>query len=144
MWTRQTSAGRQGRPATLAALWREEGGASAVEFALILPLLIMLLLGVIQYGSLFLVQTRMNDAARDTARRLAVGDLKTETDAEAHARALLADWAAPFTAVAALPRPPDHDVSVTITVPMRQAALLDLVGFGMGGQLKAEFHMLME
>jgi Flp pilus assembly protein TadG len=144
MWTRQKSAGRRGRPATLAALWRDERGASAVEFALVLPLLVMLLLGVIQYGSLFLVQTRMNDAARDTARRLAVGDLKSEAAAEAHARALLADWSAPFAAVAALPRPPDHDVSVTITVPMRQAALLDLVGFGMGGQLKAEFHMLME
>ena len=126
-----------------ALLRRDERGASAVEFALVLPFLIMLLLGIIQYGSLFLVQTRMNDAARDTARRLAVGDLKTESDAAAHARALLADWSAPFTAVASLPRPPDHDVSVTITVPMQRAALLDLVNIGMDGELKAEFHMLM-
>jgi Flp pilus assembly protein TadG len=144
MTRRRRRAGRPGRPATLVALWQDERGASAVEFALVLPVLVMLLLGVIQYGSLFLVQTRMNDAARDTARRLAVGDLKTEAEAEAHARAMLADWSDAFTAVAALPRPPDHDVIVTITVPMQQAALLDLVGLGMDGRLKAEFHMLME
>jgi Flp pilus assembly protein TadG len=126
------------------ALRRDERGVSAVEFALVAPLLIAMLLGTIQYGSLFLVQTRMNDAARDTARRLAVGDLGSEAAAEEHARAMLADWSAEFTATAKLPTPPDHDVVVTITVPMADAALLDLVGFGMDGALKAEFHMLME
>src|SRR5262245_38890635 len=123
----QTWAGRPRQASAVASLWQDERGASAVEFALVLPVLVMLLLGVIQYGSLFLVQTRMNDAARDTARRLAVGDLKTEAEAEAHARAMLADWSAPFKTVAALPDPPDHDVTVTITVPMQQAALVDLV-----------------
>jgi Flp pilus assembly protein TadG len=132
------------RRTPFARLLRDERGVSAVESALVAPLLIALLLGIIQYGSLFLVQTRMNDAARDTARRLAVGDLATEAAAEQHARALLADWSADFTATAKLPNPPDHDVVVTITVPMADAAMLDLVGIGMDGALKAEFHMLME
>jgi Flp pilus assembly protein TadG len=137
-------AGFAGARGPLHGFGREERGVSAVEFALVAPLLIALLLGIIQYGSLFLVQTRMNDAARDTARRLAVGDLATEAAAEQHARALLADWSADFTATAKLPNPPDHDVVVTITVPMADAAMLDLVGVGMDGALKAEFHMLME
>ena len=119
-------------------------GASALEFALVVPLLIGLLLGIIQYGSLFLLQTRMNDAARDTARRLAVGDLTTEAEAEEHAVARLADWSATFTAVAELPDPGEHDVRVAITVPMAEAALINLVGFGMDGQLAVEFHMLKE
>ena len=36
--------------------WRDQGGASAVEFALIAPLLFGLLLGIIQYGSLFFIR----------------------------------------------------------------------------------------
>ena len=71
----------------LKQFWRDQGGASAVEFALIAPLLFTLLLGTIQYGSLFLVQTRMTDTARDTARRHAVGDLATDSDAEDYAKA---------------------------------------------------------
>lgn len=124
--------------------WRDQRGASALEFALVAPLLIGLLLGIIQYGSLFLLQTRMNDAARDTARRLAVGDLTTEAEAEEHAVAKLADWSATFTAVAELPGPGEHDVRVAITVPMAEAALINFVGFGMDGELAVEFHMLRE
>ena len=128
----------------IGSYWRDRGGASAVEFALVAPLLIGLLLGIIQYGSLFLVQTRMTDAARDTARRLAVGDLTNESDAEDYALAQLADWSATFTATAVLPAAGDSDVSVIIAVPMAEAALINLVGFGMGGDLAVEFHMLKE
>jgi Flp pilus assembly protein TadG len=124
--------------------WRDQRGASAVEFALIAPLLFALLLGTIQYGSLFLIQNRMTDAARDTARRMAVGDLATESDAEAYAVAQLADLSPRFAATATLPHPPDHDVSVTITVPKEDAAWVGLVGFGMDGNLTAQFHMLKE
>lgn len=115
-----------------------------MEFALIAPILIGLLLGIIQYGSLFLLQTRMTDTARDTARRLAVGDLTTEAEAEDYAVARLADWSATFAAAAELPDPGEHDVRVSITVPMAEAALINLVGFGMDGQLSVEFHMLKE
>src|SRR5262245_7838441 len=38
-------------------------------------------------GSLFFVKTRMNDAARDTARRFAVGDINMAAAEEEHARA---------------------------------------------------------
>jgi Flp pilus assembly protein TadG len=124
--------------------WRDQGGASAVEFALIAPLLFSLLLGIIQYGSLFLVQARMADTARDTARRLAVGDLATEDAAAAYAAGQLAEWAHSFSATAKLPVPPDHDVEVTISVPKREVAWINLVGIGMDGDLHAEFHMLRE
>lgn len=124
--------------------WQDQDGASAVEFALIAPLLFSLLLGTIQYGSLFLVQNRMTDTARDTARRLAVGDLATESDAETYAKAQLADVSPQFAAMATLPHPPDHDVSVTITVPKEDVAWVNLVGLGMDGNLTAQFHMLKE
>ena len=128
----------------LRGFWRDQRGASAVEFALIAPLLFTLLLGTIQYGSLFLVQNRMVDTARDTARRLAVGNFTTESDAEDYAKAQLADMSPQFAATASLPHPPDHDVSVTITVPKEDVAWVNLVGLGMDGNLTAQFHMLKE
>jgi Flp pilus assembly protein TadG len=128
----------------LKQFWRNQQGASAVEFALIAPLLFSLLLGIIQYGSLFLIQGRMTDTARDTARRLAVGDLANESDAEAYAAAALADMSPRFKVTAALPHLPDRDVSVVITVPKEDVAWVDLVGFGMTGDLTAQFHMLKE
>lgn len=111
---------------------------------MVLPFLVMLLLGIIQYGSLFLVQTEMNSAARDTARRLSVGEIATEADAESYAVAQLADWSPRFSAVADLPNRDEHDVVVTITVPMREAAMIDFIGIGMDGELKAEVHMFKE
>jgi Flp pilus assembly protein TadG len=123
---------------------RDERGVSAVEFALIAPLLISLLLGVIQYGSIFLVQMRMNDTARDTARRLAVGDLGSESDGEEFARAQLSDWPAVFHVVADLPMAPDRDIAVTITVPMTDAAILNFVSVGLDGEMRSEIHMMRE
>jgi len=124
--------------------WQDRRGASAVEFALVAPLLLMLLLGIIQYGSLFLIQNRMTDAARDTARRLAVGDIGNEPDAEAYAVAQLADMSPRFKAAASLPHPPNRDVSVVITVPKEDVAWVNLVGLGMDGNLTVQFHMLKE
>lgn len=124
--------------------WRDQGGASAVEFALIAPLLFTLLLGIIQYGSLFLIQGRMTDTARDTARRLVVGDLANESDAETYAAAQLSDMSPRFKVTASLPNPPDRDVSIVITVPKADVAWVNFVGLGMEGDLTAQFHMLKE
>jgi len=111
---------------------------------MVAPLLIAMILGVVQYSSIFLVQMRMNDTARDTARRLAVGDIATESEGENFARAQLADWPASFQVVASLPRPPDRDIAVTITVPMVDAAILNFVSVGLDGNMQSEFHMMQE
>ena len=111
---------------------------------MVVPVLVAMLLGIIQYGSIFLVQMRMNDTTRDTARRLAVGDLRTQTEGENFARAQLSDWPAAFQVVADLPKPPDRDIAVTITVPMTDAAILNFVSVGLDGDMRSEIHMMME
>lgn len=53
---------------------RTQSGAAAVEFALVVPLLAALVLGIIQYGWYFYVANSTSSAAREAARRVVVGD----------------------------------------------------------------------
>ena len=48
--------------------WREETGANAVEFALVLPILLMLVFGGITGGLLYNQQQQLTHAAREGAR----------------------------------------------------------------------------
>lgn len=54
---------------------RAESGAVAVEFALVLPVLLLLVFGIVQYGFYFWSMQGGSAAVRDAARRGAVGDL---------------------------------------------------------------------
>jgi Flp pilus assembly pilin Flp len=50
-----------------------EDGAAAVEFALLLPLLVLLLFGFIQFGVAFNTRIQATNAAREAARMAVVG-----------------------------------------------------------------------
>ena len=50
-----------------------EGGAAAVEFALLLPLLVLLLFGMIEFGLAFNTRIQATNAAREAARQAVVG-----------------------------------------------------------------------
>ena len=52
---------------------RREDGAAAVEFALLLPLLVLLLFGFIQFGTAFNTRIQATNAAREAARLAVVG-----------------------------------------------------------------------
>ncbi|MFI7580519.1 TadE/TadG family type IV pilus assembly protein [Kocuria kalidii] len=52
--------------------WRSERGAAAVEFALVVPVLLALLLGVIEFGHYFNVQISATHAAREAARTMSI------------------------------------------------------------------------
>ncbi|MBG6182284.1 Flp pilus assembly protein TadG [Arthrobacter sp. CAN_A214] len=57
----------------------KERGAVAVEFAVLLPVLILVLLGIMEFGRAFNVQTSLTSAAREGARVMAI--TKDATDA---------------------------------------------------------------
>ncbi len=56
---------------------RQESGASAVELALLLPFLTVLIFGLLQYGFYFYAKQSAVAAVREGARRTSVGDLAT-------------------------------------------------------------------
>lgn len=51
---------------------RNERGAAAVEFALILPVLLLILIGVVEFSLGFNAQLSLNQAAREGARNMAI------------------------------------------------------------------------
>lgn len=51
---------------------RSERGAAAVEFALLAPVLIMLLLGIMEFGRAYNVQISLTNAAREGVRVMAI------------------------------------------------------------------------
>lgn len=60
-----------------------ERGATAVEFALVLPILLVLVIGIIEFGRAYHVQTTLSNAARDGARVMALQDSATAARATA-------------------------------------------------------------
>lgn len=51
---------------------RDDSGAAAVEFALVVPLLLLLVIGIIQFGRIYSLQIQLSGAANAGARYLAV------------------------------------------------------------------------
>ena len=52
---------------------RREEGATALEFGLVAPLMLLLIFGLVQYGYLFWALTTASANAREAARKLVVG-----------------------------------------------------------------------
>jgi Flp pilus assembly protein TadG len=59
-------------------LMREQRGQTMTEFALVLPVLVSLLFGIIQFGVLFNNYVTLTDAVRAGARTAAVSRLSTD------------------------------------------------------------------
>ena len=103
---------------------RDERGAVAVEFAFIVPLLLMLVIGIAEFGHAFQVQGTLSAAAREGARvmalqndpaaaRTAVRDASPTLDpAVANAQITVTPAACPLTSTTTT------NVRVTIDYPM--------------------------
>ena len=53
---------------------RDDRGAVMVEFAIVLPVLMLILLGIIEFGRAYNAQVSIQAAAREGARELALGN----------------------------------------------------------------------
>jgi Flp pilus assembly protein TadG len=100
---------------------RSERGAVAVEFALVLPLLLLILLAIMEFGRAYNVQLSLTNAARETARTMAIKSTSL-SDADAWNTAVTAGKnASPaldlakmkFTQPAACSADPTVDVVIT-------------------------------
>lgn len=80
---------------------RDDRAAVAVEFALIAPLLLLLLAGIIQYGLYFWAMQAGTNAAADAARQLSVGDCQSSSQIQSYVSSRVGSAASSSTAVSA-------------------------------------------
>lgn len=134
-------------PARPRGFWRNERGVAAVEMAFVMPIMVLLLSGIIQFGALMFLQNHMTNVARDTARQVSVGEMTTAEATTAAQNALL-DWGITYaisvTLVPDVTDPTDIDVVVNISAPMSEAAIVDVLGLFQGGNLAANVTMRQE
>ena len=112
----------------LPSLGLDRAGASAVEFALVVPMFLALLAGTIETGHVFYVQSELTSTAREAARRLAT-DLMTDTEAETFVRSQFPHI--PTASMAVQIAEVDlgsgrTDLTVDVSVPIAEVALLNL------------------
>src|SRR3954463_3517742 len=62
---------------------RSESGASAVELAILLPILMAVLFGTIEYGTYFFMRMTLSQAAREGVRVAALYGTSAQTQARA-------------------------------------------------------------
>jgi Flp pilus assembly protein TadG len=99
---------------------RAHDGQTMAEFALVLPLLALLLFGVIQFGIAFNNYITLTDAVRAGARKGAVGRHQADPEASviAQVRAAATDLKAADLAIEVESTwQPGEEVSVTATYP---------------------------
>jgi Flp pilus assembly protein TadG len=98
---------------------RNEQGQTMTEFALVLPVLALLLFGVIQFGILFNNYVTLTDGVRAGARKAAVSRQAADPRGDAidavKASAASLDWTRPGATVTVTPSTPwAHGDSVTV------------------------------
>lgn len=108
-------------------LAKDERGASALEFAFVLPFLLLLLTGMVDAGVLLLTQHNMFRVAQNSARNFALGTM-SEQETECYARDQLSNLGGTLSVDAEPPVAPSTDIIVTITVPIADVVPIDVVG----------------
>ena len=128
------------------ALWGQESGVAAVEFAVIAPVMLTLLAGILQFGFVLFIESHMAGVARDTARRFAVG-ASDQSETVQYAQDALLNWGVTYTVTVTPPDPSDPsdiDVDVLISLPRSSVAIIDMLGLFQSGTLTTSVTMLTE
>jgi Flp pilus assembly protein TadG len=66
--------------------WKNERGQALAEFALVLPIVLLFIGGIVEFGRAYNIKQALTDAAREGARLTVVQDDETDTMAEVQAK----------------------------------------------------------
>ncbi|MEM7044841.1 MAG: TadE family protein [Pseudomonadota bacterium] len=109
---------------------KSEDGAGTVEFALIVPFLLLIVVAIIEMSNVYFMRSQLSEITRDATRRFAVGALE-----EADVRPFILERLAKTTNVAGTVDVNESeidgvvDVNVSLSVPLAQVLMFDeLIG----------------
>lgn len=129
---------------------RKNRGISIIEMALLLPILMLVLMGIFEYGWMFWMNQQINNAARMGAR-IAVTEGATNAQVTAAIDALMADAEMGGSGYTIDLDPPDvflalggELVTVTVTVPYANITLTAAPFLPMPDALDGETTMVKE
>lgn len=106
----------------LARLGRDSDGVAAIEFAVIAPAFILILVGIADFSQYFLLKSEVTHVAYDTGRRLALGDLDGAA-ASAHVAKRLGGWKiVPVVTTSETAT----DVTVAVHVPLAKTGIFSV------------------
>lgn len=109
---------------------KDKRGVSAIEFAFVAPVLLLLMLGGIEYSLMLFTQNNVQSATRDTARQISINHL-TAAEAKDYLCDKLPGWVQDHCSVQVThshPNNPTQDVvTVSATVPSGQASVINLL-----------------
>ena len=112
-----------------------ERGAAAVEFALLAPVLVMLLLGIMEFGRAYNAQVSLTSAAREAVRVMAISNNQAAARTAAKNTAVsinpgLGDSNIAFSAPSCSP-----DAQMTVTISYTLSTMTGIAGpFPMTGK----------
>jgi Flp pilus assembly protein TadG len=113
---------------------RGERGASAVEFAFIVPLLLVLALGIVEFGHAFQVQGTLSAAAREGVRTMALQNDPAAARSMVRSVASSLDPAPTDAQIgispATCPLTPTGSSSIRVTITYRMPFLTGFFGAG--------------
>ncbi len=123
-------------------------GAALVEFAIVSPILFLLVFGMIEYGRMVMVQQIITNASREGAR-LGVLDGTSTSDVQTAVTDYLAGASVSGADITVDPSPPDsagfgEPVTVTVSVPFNQVSWLPTPLFIGGKTLQSSTVMRRE
>ena len=103
----------------LKRFFRAEKGQALVEFALVLPLLLALLCGIIDFGWLYYNQITLNNAAREGARYAVIHYDPSEDWKDAAETRMLTSMAGVSSAAAIVSDPVAQQITASVTATPR-------------------------
>jgi Flp pilus assembly protein TadG len=112
-----------------------ERGAAAVEFAILLPLLLMLVLGTIEFGRAYNAQITLTNAARDGVRVMAIGNDPAGAKTAAKNAAASVSSTIPTSDITLSTNACSTGAQVTLTIKYNLATITGIAGpFPMTGK----------
>jgi len=108
---------------------KDKQGASAVEFALIMPVLALILMGICEFGTLLYAMNSAQNAARNVVRQIAVNRLSADNSAATTAvRPELASWVVGSETVRVIQTTPGkaetNVITLTVSFPADQGTAI--------------------
>jgi Flp pilus assembly protein TadG len=117
---------------------RNDRGSAAVEMALLMPVLLMVLFATVDFGRMYNAKITLTEAARDGARAAVLG-----ADATAQTKSAAPGLKSVTVAITACPTTPvaGSDAVVVATYPFQFITPLSALASTFGGDVKGNFNL---